>query len=76
MSDSENGRTDNERSVAWLKLFDAHTKVGSIGVYRLLILAGHESLTVMLVAPREFVPLGRGLRNSTRESDIMREART
>ena len=43
ISASENGWTNNELSLAWLKHFDAHTKDRSVGAYRLLILDGHES---------------------------------
>ena len=43
ISVSENGWTNNELGLAWLKHFDAHTKDRSVGVYRLLILDGHES---------------------------------
>ena len=43
LSVSENGWTNNELGVAWLKHFDAHTKMRQVGSYRLLILDGHES---------------------------------
>ena len=43
ISVSENSWTNNELGLAWLKHFDAHTKDRSVGVYRLLILDGHES---------------------------------
>jgi hypothetical protein len=40
---SKNGWTNNALSLEWLKHFDAHTKTRKVGVYRLLILDGHES---------------------------------
>jgi hypothetical protein len=40
---SDNGWTNNELGVAWLKHFDAHTKTRVIGTRRLLILDGYES---------------------------------
>ena len=43
LSVSENGWTNNELGVAWLKHFDASTKARQVGAYRLLILDGHES---------------------------------
>jgi hypothetical protein len=43
LSVSENGWTNNALGLEWLKHFDAHTKTRQVGVYRLLILDGHES---------------------------------
>lgn len=43
LSVSENGWTNNALGLEWLKHFDAHTKARQVGVYRLLILDGHES---------------------------------
>lgn len=43
LSVSENGWTNNELGLAWLKHFDAHTKARQVGAWRLLILDGHES---------------------------------
>jgi hypothetical protein len=43
LSVSENGWTNNTLGLEWLKHFDAHTKTRQVGVYRLLILDGHES---------------------------------
>jgi hypothetical protein len=43
LSVSENGWTNNELGLAWLKHFDEHTKTRQVGLYRLLILDGHES---------------------------------
>jgi len=43
LSVSENGWTKNALDLEWLKHFDAHTKTRRVGVYRLLILDGHES---------------------------------
>jgi hypothetical protein len=43
LSVSENGWTNNALGLEWLKHFDAHTKTRRVGVYRLLILDGHES---------------------------------
>ena len=43
VSVSENGWTNNELGVAWLKHFDAYTKTRQVGQWRLLILDGHES---------------------------------
>jgi hypothetical protein len=43
LSVSENGWTNNAHGLEWLKHFDAHTKTRQVGVYRLLILDGHES---------------------------------
>ena len=40
---SDNGWTNNELGVEWLKHFHAHTKACTIGARRLLILNGHES---------------------------------
>ena len=40
---SENGWTTNELGLAWLKHFDEHTKKKVVGIYRLLIIDGHES---------------------------------
>jgi hypothetical protein len=40
---SENGWTDNEKGLEWLKHFDRCTTKGSKNRYRLLILDGHES---------------------------------
>ncbi|CVL09158.1 related to transposase [Fusarium mangiferae] len=40
---SENGWTDNERGLEWLKHFDRLTTKGSKNRYRLLILDGHQS---------------------------------
>jgi hypothetical protein len=43
LSVSENGWTNNALGLEWLKHFDTHTKTSQVGVYRLLILDGHES---------------------------------
>jgi hypothetical protein len=43
VSVSNNGWTNNALGLEWLKHFDAHTKTRKVGVYRLLILDGHES---------------------------------
>ena len=43
LSNSENGWTNNALCLEWLKHFDAHTKTRRVGIYRLLILDGHES---------------------------------
>jgi hypothetical protein len=43
VSVSENSWTNNVLGLEWLKHFDAHTKTRKVGVYRLLILDGHES---------------------------------
>ena len=43
LSVSENGWTNNNLGLEWLKHFDEHTKTRQVGVYRLLILDGHES---------------------------------
>jgi hypothetical protein len=40
---SDNGWTNNELGVEWLKHFNAHTKTRVVGARRLLILDGHES---------------------------------
>ena len=40
---SENGWTTNEIGLDWIKHFDIHTKARTVGVYRLLVLDGHES---------------------------------
>ena len=40
---SENGWTNNELGLKWLKHFNEHTKQRTVGSYRLLILDGHES---------------------------------
>jgi hypothetical protein len=39
----ENGWTNNQLGIAWIKHFDAYTKEGIVGAYRLLILNGYES---------------------------------
>jgi hypothetical protein len=38
-----NGWTDNETGLDWIRHFDKHTKQRAKGVYRMLILDGHES---------------------------------
>ena len=43
LSVSENGWTNNQLGLEWLKHFDQHTKSRQKGSYRLLILDGHES---------------------------------
>jgi hypothetical protein len=43
LSVSETGWTNNELGLKWLKHFDACTKGRKVGVYRLLVLDGHES---------------------------------
>jgi len=40
---SENGWTTNERGLEWIQHFDKHTKARTAGVYRLLVLDGHDS---------------------------------
>lgn len=40
---TKNGWTTNERGLDWIKHFDRHTKARTKGVYRLLVLDGHES---------------------------------
>lgn len=40
---TENGWTTNERGMNWIQHFEKHTKSRTIGGYRLLVLAGHES---------------------------------
>jgi hypothetical protein len=40
---TDNGWTTNERGMDWIRHFDKHTKPRTTGVYRLLILDGHES---------------------------------
>jgi hypothetical protein len=40
---TQNGWTNNETGLEWLKHFDEHTINRSVGQYRLLILDGHES---------------------------------
>ncbi|KAJ0134490.1 Uncharacterized protein HZ326_22439 [Fusarium oxysporum f. sp. albedinis] len=40
---SQNGWTNNELGLEWLKHFDRSTSNRSVGAYRLLILDGHES---------------------------------
>jgi hypothetical protein len=43
ISVSENGWTNNDLGLEWLKHFDSHTKKKTIGNHRLLIIDGHES---------------------------------
>jgi hypothetical protein len=43
LSVSENGWTNNALSLEWLKHFDTHTRARQVGLYRVLILDGHES---------------------------------
>jgi hypothetical protein len=38
-----NGWTDNKTGLEWIRHFDKHTKQRTKGVYRMLILDGHES---------------------------------
>ena len=40
---TSNGWTDNETGLEWLKYFDKHTRTRTKGVYRMLVLDGHES---------------------------------
>ena len=40
---SENGWTTNEIGVDWIKHFELHTQPRKVGVYRLLVLDGHNS---------------------------------
>ncbi|KAK1916404.1 MFS-type transporter clz9 [Pyrenophora teres f. teres] len=40
---SDNGWTNNELGVEWLKHFNAHTQARAVGARRLLVLDGHES---------------------------------
>ena len=40
---SSNGWTDNETGLEWIRHFDRHTKSRAKGVYRMLVLDGHES---------------------------------
>ncbi|KAF7566706.1 hypothetical protein PtrM4_150260 [Pyrenophora tritici-repentis] len=40
---SDNGWTNNELGVEWLKHFNAHTQARSVGARRLLIIDGHKS---------------------------------
>ncbi|KAH8630549.1 hypothetical protein IG631_15126 [Alternaria alternata] len=40
---SDNGWTNNELGVEWLKHFNAHTKTRAVSARRLLVLDGHES---------------------------------
>lgn len=40
---TKNGWTTNERGLDWVKHFDQHTKSRTRGVFRLLVLDGHES---------------------------------
>jgi hypothetical protein len=40
---SDNGWTNNELGVEWLKHFNAYTKTRTVGARRLLVLDGHES---------------------------------
>jgi hypothetical protein len=40
---SDNGWTNNELGVEWLKHFNAHTKTRTVGARRLLVLDGHAS---------------------------------
>ena len=38
-----NGWTDNETALEWIQHFNKHTKARQQGVYRMLVLDGHES---------------------------------
>lgn len=40
---SENGWTTNEIGLEWIQHFDKHTRARTTGVYRLLVLDGHDS---------------------------------
>jgi len=40
---SPNGWTDNETALEWIQHFNTHTKARQQGVYRMLVLDGHES---------------------------------
>ena len=44
---SQNGWTDREIALNWLKFYDAHTKPRTQGKYRLLVLDGHDSHCTM-----------------------------
>jgi hypothetical protein len=46
LSVSDNGWTNNELGVAWLKHFDAHTKTRQVGSHRLLILVGTRAINL------------------------------
>jgi hypothetical protein len=43
LSVSDNGWTTNQIGLEWIKHFEQHTQQQKVGVYRLLILDGHES---------------------------------
>ena len=43
ISVSENGWTTNEKGMDWLLHFDKYTRTRTTGIYRLLVLDGHES---------------------------------
>ena len=43
VSVSQNGWTNNNLGLEWLRHFDTHTKRRTVGSYRLLIIDGHES---------------------------------
>ena len=40
---SQNGWTDNETAMDWIRHFDQHTDIRRKGAYRMLVLDGHES---------------------------------
>jgi len=40
---TENGWTNNEKGLEWLKHFEEHTRHRTVGTWRLLLLDGHES---------------------------------
>ena len=40
---TSNGWTDNETGLEWINNFDKHTKSRTKGVYRMIVLDGHES---------------------------------
>ncbi len=43
ISVTDNGWTTNEKGIEWIRHFEKHTKSRTTGVYRLLVLDGHES---------------------------------
>jgi hypothetical protein len=44
---SENGWTNNELGLKWLKHFDEHTETRTVGSYRLLVLDSYESYNLV-----------------------------
>jgi hypothetical protein len=69
---SQNGWTNNELGLEWLKDFDRRTADRSVGSYRLLILDGHESHhSVQFEANKAFSKRRRAKRMRLQDSGLL-----